>query len=306
MQRQTQKRRRRLKMMLGDRGMTIKNIFAPLTVPTASSSSLDTALLLARLFRAHAEFLFIKEDVQKVLGAAALDPAGFDAQVLAEGLKREQDKEEKLARQRFDDLLVQHRIDYRENSLPAELSSAYWKVVYGSATDEIVRLGAAYDLIVVARSANKVASRPVVEAALFGTGCPVLIAPPEPPEIVGEHVMIGWNKSAPSARAVRYAMPFLESAARVVIFMVATGAKQGASPHDIARYLAWHSIKAEVNGVYPDRRSIGEILLSEAKASGADLLVLGAFSHSRLRELILGGVTKHVLEHAELPVLMAH
>ena len=286
--------------------MTIKNIFAPITAPTASGASLDTALLLARLFCAHAEILFIKEDVQNVLRTAALDPAGFGAQALAESLKREQDKEEKLARQRFDNLLAQHRIDYRENALPAELPSAYWKVVIGSATDEIVRLGAAYDLIVVARSANKVASRPVVEAALFGTGCPVLIAPPEPPKIVGEHVMIGWNKSAPSARAVRYAMPFLESAARVVIFMVATGAKQGASPHDIAHYLAWHDIKAEVNGAYPDRRSIGEMLLSEAKASGADLLVLGAFSHSRLRELILGGVTKHVLEHAELPVLMAH
>ena len=71
-----------------------------------------------------------------------------------------------------------------------------------------VNVQAADDLIVVARSANKVASRPVVEAALFGTGCPVLIAPPEPLKIVGEHVMIGWNKSAPSARAVRYAMPF--------------------------------------------------------------------------------------------------
>jgi hypothetical protein len=104
--------------------MTIKNIFVPLTVPTASGSSLDTALLLARLFRAHAEILFIKEDVQNILRAAALDPAGFDAQALSVHLEREQGKEAKLARQRFDDLLVRHRIDYRENTLPAELSSA--------------------------------------------------------------------------------------------------------------------------------------------------------------------------------------
>ena len=190
--------------------MTIKNILAPLTVPTASGSSLDTALLLSRLFRAHAEILFIREDVQGVLRAAALDPAGFDAQALTEELKREHEKEEKLARHRFDDLIERHRIDYRDNSLPAELSSAYWKVVEGSPPAEIVRRGAAYDLVVIARSQNKIASRPLVEAAVFGTGCPVLIAPPVAPKVVGEHVMIGWNQGAPAARAIRYAMPFLE------------------------------------------------------------------------------------------------
>jgi nucleotide-binding universal stress UspA family protein len=286
--------------------MTIKNILAPLTVPTASGSSLDTALLLCRLFRAHAEILFIREDIRGVLQAAALDPAGFDAQALTEELKGEHEKAEKLARQWFDDLIERHRIDYRDNSLPAELASSYWKAVEGSAADEIVQRGAAYDLVVIARSQDNVASRPLVEAALFGTGCPVLIAPPVAPTVVGEHVMIGWNQGAPAARAIRYAMPFLESTAQVEIFTVETGAKPGASAHDIAHYLAWHDIKAEVRSASPDQRSVGEMLLAAAKTSGADLLVLGAFSHSRLREAILGGVTQHVLENAELPLLMAH
>lgn len=286
--------------------MTIKSIFAPVTAATASGASLDTTILLARLFRAHADVLFIKEDVRKVLRSAALDESGYAAQEMVESLNREQDKAEKIARIKFDDLLEQHRIDYRESTLPAELSSAFWRVVDGSAADEIVQRGAAYDIVVAARSVDKVASRPIVEAAVFGTGCPVLVAPPAPPKVIGENIMIGWNQSAPSARAVRYAMPFLESAARVEIFAVATGAKQGASPHDIAHYLSWHDIKAQVNGVLPDRRSIGEMLLAEAKTSGADLLVLGAFSHSRLREMVLGGVTQYVLDHAEVPLLMAH
>jgi nucleotide-binding universal stress UspA family protein len=118
--------------------------------------------------------------------------------------------------------------------------------------------------------------------------------------------VIGWNQGVPAARAVRYAMPFLEIAAQVEIFSVDTGAKKGTSAQDIARYLGWHDIKTELNSTPPDQRSVGEVLLSEAKSSGADLLVLGAFSHSRLRQLVLGGVTSYILEHAELPVLMAH
>ena len=287
--------------------MTIKNVFAPLTGSTASSSSLDTALLLAKSFRAHAEIVFIRESAQVALRAAVLaEEARFAAQAFAENLEREQEKTEKLARQRFDDLLAQHRIDYRENALPADLPSAYWRVVEGVATEEIEQHGAAYDLIVVARSEDNVASRPLVEAALFGTGCPVLVAPPTAPTVIGENIMIGWNRGVPAARVVRYAMPFLEIAARVEIFSVNTGAKKGASAKDIARYLAWRNIKTELNSTPPDQRSIGEMILTEAETSGADLLVIGAFSHSRLRQLILGGVTDHVLQNADLPVLMAH
>lgn len=287
--------------------MTIKNVFAPLTSATSSGSSLDTALLLAKSFRAHAEILFIRDNAQTTLRAVALAEEGrFAAQELAQHLEREQEKAEKLARQKFDDLLAQHRIDYRENALPADLPSAYWRVVEGVATEEIEQRGAAYDLIVVARSEDKVASRPLVEAALFGTGCPVLVTPPTAPTVIGKNIIIGWNRGVSAARVVRFAMPFLEIAARAEIFSVETGAKKGASAQDIARYLAWRNIKTELNSAPPDRRSVGEMLLSEAETSGADLLVIGAFSHSRLRELILGGVTKHILEHAELPVLMAH
>ncbi len=213
---------------------------------------------------------------------------------------------EKFSRQKFDSLLDLHRIDLRQNSLPMDQPSAWWKVASGSARTEVVRHGAAYDLIVVGRPANDVPSNPLVDAALFGTGRPVLVAPPKPPETLGARILIGWNKGVQSARAMQCAMPFLRVARQVVIFMVVTGAKEGPSPHDIARLLKWPDIDSEVNGVQPDHRNVGEILLSEADAWGADLLVMGAFSHSKLREMILGGVTKHVLSHAELPMLMVH
>jgi nucleotide-binding universal stress UspA family protein len=101
-------------------------------------------------------------------------------------------------------------------------------------------------------------------------------------------------------------MPFLKRAKRVVILMVATGAKQGPSPKDVARTLAWHDIKTEVKEVPPDGRGVGQLLLDEAKEVEADLLIMGAYSGGRWKEMILGGVTKYVIEHAELPVFMAH
>ncbi len=285
--------------------MTIKHILLPTTGVNSSGTALGTSLLLARLFGAHAEVLFIKEDLLTVLPLAADGLAASFANMAAD-LRGEQDAQEKLTRQTFDDLLALHRIDYRENSLPMDQASASWIVADGSARDEIVRRGAAYDLIVVGRPADEVGSAPLLEAALFGTGRPVLVSPPEGPETLGENVLIGWNRSPLSARAMQSAMSFLERARKVTIVTVTTGAKPGPSPHDMADHLAWHSIDAGVKEIAPDYRSVGEVLLAEAEEVGSDLLVMGAYSRGRLRELLMGGVTRHVLAHAEVPVLMAH
>ncbi len=286
--------------------MTIKHILTPTTGVKSSGTALATSLLLARLFGAHAEVLFIKEDLLTALPLAADSLTGSIAGEMAANLRREQDAQEKLTRQAFDDLLALHRIDYRENSLPMDQASASWTVADGSARDEIIRCGAAHDLIVVGRPADEVNSAPQVEAALFGTGRPVLVSPPEGPDTLGENVLIGWNRSPLSARAMLNAMSFLERAHKVTIVTVTTGAKPGPSPYDMARHLAWHSIDASVKEIAPDYRSVGEVLLAEAEDAGCDLVVMGAYSQGRLRELLMGGVTRHVLAHAEVPVLLAH
>ena len=285
--------------------MTIKHILIPTTGVKSSGTALATSLLLARLFGAHAEILFIKEDLLTVLPLAADGLAASFANMTAD-LRRDQDAQEKLTRQTFDDLLALHRIDYRENSLPMDQASASWIVADESAREEIVRRGAAYDLIVVGRPADDVKSAPLLEAALFGTGRPVLVSPPEGPETLGENVLIGWNRSPLSARAMLSAMSFLERARKVTIVTVTTGAKPGPSPHDMADHLAWHSIDAGVKEIAPDYRSVGEVLLAEAEDAGSDLVVMGGYSHGRLRELLMGGVTRHVLAHTEVSVLMAH
>jgi nucleotide-binding universal stress UspA family protein len=98
----------------------------------------------------------------------------------------------------------------------------------------------------------------------------------------------------------------LQSAARVVVMSVGNGPEPAPTAEDLARALAWHGIRAEARHIEQGSRRVRDILLVEAAAMTADLLVIGAYSHSRLRQVVFGGVTEHMLDRAELPVLMAH
>ncbi|MGB0629155.1 MAG: universal stress protein [Alphaproteobacteria bacterium] len=288
--------------------MAIKNILVPVGDIANDEGAIGTALLLTEYSGGHAECMFITGDVSDVIPAGAMGL--FETVQIQMKDEYEQDRsiKQEQARQRFDEMLAERNIEYRENALPAELASASWEVVGGIAPEIVASRGGAYDMVVVG---HPVADRTTVgelaaEAALFRTGRPVLISPQATPSSVGEAVVIGWNRSASAARAVSAALPLLEMSRSLTIVSVTTGAKQGPSAREMEKYLSWHEISAEVVEIPPDHRLVGEVLLEEAERVSADLLVMGAYSHSRLRELILGGVTRHALQNAGIPVLMAH
>lgn len=297
--------------------MTIRNILIPVAGPKSAQSTLATALLVARRFGGHVDALHIRADPLRQLMIADETMIPSRLQELENVHKSIADRAS-AARATFDMWLADNQIALREDPAAAGAPaagapgdgglSAAWDDITGTEADEVARRGGAYDLIVadMALARSRDASRDALESALFSTGRPALLAPPEPPAQLGETILLGWNRTAQSARTVQGAMPFLERAKRVVVLMVATGAKEGPGPGEIARTLAWHGIKVEVREIEPDRRSVGQILLEDATAVQADLLVMGAYSHSRWREKILGGVTKYVIDHADLPVFLAH
>ena len=149
------------------------------------------------------------------------------------------------------------------------------------------------------------------EDLLFSTGRPILLvpyigAPSEPPGTV----MVAWDGSATASRAVHDALPLLVGAKSVIVF-VAEAAKRGADHgedpgSDIALHLARHGVETEVSRVSGSDIDVGNLLLSRAADFGADLIVMGGYHHSRLREYFLGGVTRTILEEMTVPVLMAH
>ncbi|GEP10777.1 universal stress protein [Methylobacterium gnaphalii] len=145
-----------------------------------------------------------------------------------------------------------------------------------------------------------------VETALFESGRPILLAPPRPPSSLGESIIIAWNGSTETARAVAFAMPFLRRARRVMVLSAEGGMVPGPSAEEVARSLACEGIEASHRAHPAGRLTPGEIFLEEAATFGCDLLIKGAYTQSRLRQMIFGGPTSHILSHAQLPVLMAH
>jgi nucleotide-binding universal stress UspA family protein len=130
------------------------------------------------------------------------------------------------------------------------------------------------------------------------------------PRALGERVLIAWDASREAARAVSDALPLLQRAASVLVVSVnpkSTPLGHGELPGaDMALHLARHNIHVEVQSVETDRMDVADALLSFAADRGCDLLVMGAYAHSRVRELVLGGATRTILKSMTLPVLMAH
>ncbi|MDX2204791.1 MAG: universal stress protein [Hyphomicrobiaceae bacterium] len=177
----------------------------------------------------------------------------------------------------------------------------------GPAVDDAILGGLArvYDTTVVARPGARGARMTTLEAALFDGGRPVLMAPPNPPAQLGETVLIHWNASTETARAIEFALPVLRLAKRVSFVAVEGHISPGPSIRDAIAHLEANGIRASEKTVTP-RRGPGEAILAEAAAIGADLLIKGAYTQSRLRQMIFGGATSHILAAAEIPVFFAH
>jgi nucleotide-binding universal stress UspA family protein len=165
-----------------------------------------------------------------------------------------------------------------------------------------------FDVTVVGRPSGSAAGPrlSLLEAVVFESGRPILIAPPVAPSVMGDSVMIAWNFSTETARATALAMPILQQARRVRVLTVEGVSATGPSGDELARTLNLNGIPADAVTVAARGRSIGEGMLDEATNWGADLMIKGAYTQSRLRQMIFGGATSHILASATIPVFMAH
>ncbi len=185
--------------------------------------------------------------------------------------------------------------------------SAEWREESGRQNVVVGSIGRVFDLIVVEHP-DKPASfaEATLEDALFESGRPVLMAPAKPPPSLGERVLVAWNGSTETARTVAFAMPFLKRAKRVEVVSVEGAWTPGPSSADLAKSLKAHGIDASSRHIPAGKSQPGDVFLAEAKAMSADLLVKGAYTQSRLRQMIFGGATRRVIAGADMPVLLAH
>jgi nucleotide-binding universal stress UspA family protein len=171
----------------------------------------------------------------------------------------------------------------------------------------VTRWGRLSDLIVVPRPAlGSIHAQRCFDAAVFGSGRPTLVIGEKPPSDMTNHVMIAWNGSLEASRAVFGAMPLLHLASRVSIFAAPQYNIEDAHPTDLAAYLSWHGIRAHPVVGLKDERATGAALVSAASDQKATLIVMGAYTHSRLLQSFLGAVTRHLLARTPVPLLMNH
>jgi nucleotide-binding universal stress UspA family protein len=191
-----------------------------------------------------------------------------------------------------------------------EAASYSYAWPHAEAEDDIFigSYGRVFDLIALGRPGRAAQNprMPPLEAALFDSGRPVLIVPSTAPQSLTRNVLVAWNHSTEQARTNAFALPLLRLAERVTVLTVEGGTTPGPSGEDATRHLRRNGVKATAVTLKPGTRSTGEVILDHAKTNGCDLLVKGAYTQSRLRQMMFGGATRHILANATLPVLMAH
>ena len=270
----------------------MKSILLPIDQSEQMPAVLETARLLASIFEATIEGVALRPAFAEIVApdpivAVTIPPADWNETEFC-----------RTVRQTFDTYAASH----------SSSAGARFRWRGGSAIEDgaLGSLGRVHDVSILGRPGGRGARMTALEAALFDSGRPVLMAPPVAPKTLGENVLIHWNASTETARCILFAMPLLKQAKRVSLIAVEGAIAPGPSVKEAVGYLAAHGIDATDKTVAGRASRPGEAILAEAASLGADLLIKGAYTQSRLRQMIFGGATSHILSAAELPVFFAH
>jgi nucleotide-binding universal stress UspA family protein len=275
----------------------MKTILVPIEVHHLLDAVVDTALLLARIFDCYVEGIASGPDF-----APPFTPEAYLAAVPgSDPVDRAA-----TARRRFETLMAARGIARAE---PGRSGLGYgWRQELLTGDELVGAYARVFDLSVLGRPSNRTGHprMATLEAALFDSGRPVLLVPPNPPAALGDTVVVAWNRSTETARAVTDAMPFFARARQVLVLEIENWGVAGPTGRELADALERHGFPVRLQTVAAGSRGPGETILSACQTLGADLLVKGAYTQSRLRQMIFGGATSHILANATIPVLLGH
>jgi nucleotide-binding universal stress UspA family protein len=285
--------------------MSFKDVLVVFTDRHNPAARLQVAVDIALRDTAHLVGLYIVPPISLLAGGLPYTGGAAEVQAL----------EQLQAIARSTALAEASRVEaaFRDETARAGLSSE-WRLVEAPITETAV-LHARYSDLAVLGQADP--QHPVpggahpVETVLLGSGRPILVVPYVGRFAqTGRYVLVAWNATREAARAVNDALPILAKAEKVTVLTVNPKGDSGKTAEwtaaDITHHLARHGVRAEASSTVTDEIDVGNAILSRAADLGTDLIVMGGYGHSRARELILGGVTRTLLEHMTVPVLLSH
>ncbi len=287
--------------------MSIAKILVPIRGDGKGENVLAHAAAIARRHNAHIEAVHCRARPQDMIPSGVAVPPALRKQLEAQMVELANAEEASL-QEKFRARLARLGLELIESGIPPrDRPSAGWCEEQGKQMDVIKRHGRLADLVAVAKpDRDRNLGVNTLKAALFSTGRPVLVCPPADtaPQVLGERIAIAWNGSTEASRAVALALPLIQAADEIIVLDGGTG-DHGASGDELLRYLEIRGVKARREPVSGGDNP-GRAILAAAAAAGADLLVMGAYSHSREHESVFGGATQHVVDRTTMPVIMVH
>ncbi len=278
----------------------MKSILIPTEDHDAMPAVLEAARLVARTFDSYMEGFAVRPSVGTYVTVEPVSGLAISAADESDAARE--------AQTQFESFMESHGVP-RAGAEQAPATYSYrWPRTEPAEDGFIGSHGRIFDLIVLGRPGRAPQNPRMapLEAALFESGRPMLIVPSTVPKVIGRNVLVSWNRSTEQARTNEAALPLLRLAEKVTVLMVEGGSTPGPSGEEAALHLRRNGIRATALTVKAGNRAPGEVILEHATSLGCDLLVKGAYTQSRLRQMMFGGMTQHILAHAALPVLMAH
>ena len=292
--------------------MSYRKILVPVSGSVNDRPAIQSGFVLGRQFGAHVKVLFVRFHPARAgsYGYIGMGGGGYAAQYVIEAAIKAADEAQKIATDAFDKAVEKHGIELNDKPGARADATAQLKIVQGDFSTEIERESRLCDLIVFGPTSDEADNESIregFEAALLSGSRPVLFVRRTPTESLGQRVAIAYDGSAAAAHAVTAALPFLTRATSVHSFEVTAATRKSEALADLREYLVLRGITVVEHVVDPGPQSTGEALALAVQAQHCDLLVLGGYGHSRIREFVLGGVTRHLLRHGSpFAVLMAH
>ena len=288
--------------------MSIAKILAPVTGGARDTAVLANAIEAAKPFHAHVMAFFVRPDLSEAL---AFFTDGVSGVVVEEVVRATKDAGDEAARRieaAIEGVCARASIERVRRPMRAEAVTLSLREVQGSFGDQLTAAARLSDLVVFGpiRDNDQAGLAEAFVQVLVETDRPVLRATDEVPNGFARRIAIGWDGKTAAAQAVSAAIPYLARADSVEILSVQRPPLKAEATEGLKEYLALHGVKSSERLIDPGHKRIGEALLNAASEGSADLLVVGGYGRGRLRESLIGGVTRHVIAHAGLAVFMVH
>ena len=286
----------------------MKTLLLPLFGDHSDQLGLSTAVTLARVFSLHMDVIHIRSDPATIFSSIAPNGMGLALTVpsIVEQIEEQENARADRARHYYKAFCEKEKLPVSEVPPGPRGVSVSWREIKGNDVDVIVQLGRLRDIVVIANAPRTSRLFPRELGELFGIGRPLLLAGPKVHKSIGRRISVAWKSVPEAARAIGAAMPLLAKAEQISVFSIEEELNRQTSLDLLIKQLRWHRLPVEGRVISPRSQPAPEALLSAAMDMKADLLVMGAYGHGRVRETIFGGFTHHMLSGVHLPIFMLH